>query len=218
MERAVRTAETCALAVWSLFLGILSLTCFGLFSGIPAVICGHVAQSRIRSSGGTLGGDGLAIGGLVTGYMGTVLTTFAVVGVLAGMLLPAVAAARERARRAACMSHLSQIGKSCMMYAMDNNEKFPPDLKSLGDYVGNTPTMFVCPSSASVPGDFASVDEWSDYVLVPNRTEGHPPNSVLAFEKPECHQGKGGNILTVDGAVRWYRSEEYEQLTAEFRR
>jgi prepilin-type processing-associated H-X9-DG protein len=218
MERAVRTAETSALAVWSLVLGILSMTCFGLFSGIPAVICGHMAQSRIRGSGGTLSGDGLAIGGLVTGYMGTVLTTFAVVGLLAGMLLPAVASARERARRAHCMSNLSQIGLACKMYAMDHGEKLPPNLAALADYVGDNPSVFVCASSETEPGDLASVDTWSDYILVPNRSEGDPGDAVLVFEKPGCHSGRGGNILTVDGAVRWCRLEDYERLTAEFRR
>lgn len=66
MEEALKVTRTCGLAVWSLILGILSLMCFGMFSGIPAVICGHLAQSRIRHSGGALGGGGLAIGGLVT--------------------------------------------------------------------------------------------------------------------------------------------------------
>lgn len=37
--------KTSALAVWSLILGILSLTCFYILSGIPAVICGQTIQS-----------------------------------------------------------------------------------------------------------------------------------------------------------------------------
>lgn len=216
MDRAVRATETCALAVWSLVLGILSLMCFGMFSGLPAIICGHVAQSRIKGSGGALSGNGLVIGGLITGYIGTLVTTVAVLGVLAGMLLPAVAMAREKARRAKCLSNLSQIGKCCMMYAMDNDEKLPPNFKALAEYAEGSPGMFVCPTSGAEPGDFAAVDEWTDYVLVPNRSQSDPADAVLAFSKPECYPGKGGNVLTVDGAVQWYRSEQYEQLTAEF--
>jgi len=189
-----------------------------MFSGIPAVICGHVAQSRIRHSGGTLSGEGLAIGGLVTGYIGTVLTTFAVIGILAGMMLPAMSTARERAYRAKCMSNLSQIGKCCIMYAMDYDEKLPPDLKSLAEYAGDIPSMFVCPKTGKEPGDLDSVDEWTDYVLVPNRSLDDPPQSVLAFSRPECYPGRGGNVLTIDGAVQWYGREEYERVTAEFRR
>ncbi len=214
METAVRASKTCALAIWSLILGILSLMCFGMFSGIPAVICGHVAQSRIRSSGGALGGQGLAIGGLVTGYIGTVLTTFAVIGILAGMMLPAVASARERARRTRCMSNLSQIGKCCQMYALDHDGKLPSSFTDLADYVGDTPSLFVCPSTDSEPGDFASVDQWTDYVLVPNRSEEDPGNAVLAFSKPDSHRGRGGNVLTVDGRVQWYNTTTFEQITA----
>lgn len=42
-------------------------------AGIVAVILGHVALSRIKKSGGALGGQGIAIGGLVTGYMSSFL-------------------------------------------------------------------------------------------------------------------------------------------------
>jgi len=62
--------KTSALAIWSLVLGILSLVCFTIFTAIPGVICGHKALSRIKRSNGTLTGQGLAIAGLVTGYMG----------------------------------------------------------------------------------------------------------------------------------------------------
>jgi prepilin-type processing-associated H-X9-DG protein len=218
MEEALKVTRTCTLAVWSLVLGILSFMCFGMFSGIPAVICGHLAQSRIRHSGGALGGGGLAIGGLVTGYVGTVLTSIAVLGVLAGMLLPAVATARDRARRVQCMSNLSQIGKCCFMYAMEHDERFPSDFKDIAEEAGNIPQLFVCPATGKQPGDFSSVDEWSDYTLVPNRSQSDPSSAVLAFSKPECYPGKGGNILMVDGAVQWSEFEKYNELTAEFRR
>jgi hypothetical protein len=62
--------QTSGLAVWSLVLGILSLPCLSIFSAIPAVICGHKALSRINYSRGSLSGKGLAIAGLVTGYVG----------------------------------------------------------------------------------------------------------------------------------------------------
>ena len=40
-----------------------------LLFAIPAVICGHVALGRIKRSGGTLAGEGLAQAGLITGYV-----------------------------------------------------------------------------------------------------------------------------------------------------
>ena len=47
-------------AIWSLILAVLSFTCGWLFTAIPAVICGHIARAKIRNSGGTLGGRGIA--------------------------------------------------------------------------------------------------------------------------------------------------------------
>lgn len=213
-DTATTAPKTCALAVWSLVLGILGLLCCGFFGGVPAVICGHMALSQIRRAGSNLGGDGLAIGGLVTGYLGIVITTLAMLGILAGMLLPAVASARERARRTHDMSNLKQIGLAAHMYAMDNKELFPSSFTNLATYTGNSPRLFVCPATGHEPGDMASVDTWTDYVLVPGRSMGDAPDSVLAFSKPECFPGEGGNVLFVDGHVEWCPLERYEELTA----
>jgi hypothetical protein len=63
---APRTAPT---AFWSLVLAIVSFFCGWLLTAIPAVICGHVARSKIRKSGGALGGMGIATAGLILGYI-----------------------------------------------------------------------------------------------------------------------------------------------------
>jgi hypothetical protein len=62
--------KTSGLAIASLVLGICSIVlCLGPLAGIPAVITGHSANSKIRQSGGLLTGSGLATAGLVTGYL-----------------------------------------------------------------------------------------------------------------------------------------------------
>ena len=61
--------RTPAVAIWSLILAVLSFTCGWLFTAIPAVICGHIARSKIRKSGGALGGKGIATAGLILGYI-----------------------------------------------------------------------------------------------------------------------------------------------------
>ena len=68
----LRVAQTSAGAVWSFVLSLLSLLCLGPLTGIPAIICGHVSYSNIKKSQGTLTGGGLAIAGLVMGYIATV--------------------------------------------------------------------------------------------------------------------------------------------------
>ncbi|MFO8013622.1 MAG: DUF4190 domain-containing protein [Phycisphaerae bacterium] len=57
------------LAVASLVLGIVSLACSQCITALPGVILGHIALRQIRDSGGAETGEGMAIGGLVCGYI-----------------------------------------------------------------------------------------------------------------------------------------------------
>ena len=63
---AGRTSST---AVASLVFGILSLSILPLVASIPAVILGHIARREIRTSGGAITGDGMALAGLIIGYI-----------------------------------------------------------------------------------------------------------------------------------------------------
>ena len=60
------------------------------------------------------------------------LVVIAIIAILAAMLLPALSAARERARSANCMSNLKQIGLANFMYSGDNNSYLPYSFFSNG--------------------------------------------------------------------------------------
>ena len=53
------------------------------------------------------------------------LVVIAIIGILAAMLLPALGAARDKAKTVLCVANLKQIGLAITMYADDNNDTYP---------------------------------------------------------------------------------------------
>jgi prepilin-type N-terminal cleavage/methylation domain-containing protein/prepilin-type processing-associated H-X9-DG protein len=82
------------------------------------------------------------------------LVVIAIIAILAAILFPVFARAREKARQTSCLSNLKQIGLGVMMYAQDYDEKYNfaytinptvtwPNL--LMPYIKNA-DLFTCPS------------------------------------------------------------------------
>ena len=80
---------TSAMAVVSLVFGIAAWCVLPVAGAIVAIICGHLARGEIRRAHGQLEGDGLAIAGLVLGYVqlafGVVLLLFAIAAIMLGL-------------------------------------------------------------------------------------------------------------------------------------
>ena len=72
---------------------------------------------------------------------------FVLIMVLAALLFPVFAQARDKAREITCISNLKQIGLATMMYSQDYDERFPPGdwMDSVKPYVKNE-QIFHCPS------------------------------------------------------------------------
>jgi len=78
------------------------------------------------------------------------LGVITVIAVLAAILFPVYARAREAARRQSCLSNLFNMGMALGMYAVDNDGDYPPRDDDLGplypQYLGDK-IVFSCPSS-----------------------------------------------------------------------
>jgi prepilin-type N-terminal cleavage/methylation domain-containing protein/prepilin-type processing-associated H-X9-DG protein len=65
------------------------------------------------------------------------LVVIAIIAILAAILFPVFAQARDKARSASCLSNLKQIGTGIMMYAQDYDEKMPFNYQYHWDAAGN---------------------------------------------------------------------------------
>src|SRR5512146_46140 len=88
------------------------------------------------------------------------LVVIAIIAILAAILFPVFAAAREKARQSSCLNNQKQIGRALLMYAGDYDEQWPWYTLNCGaksewlwptalkTYIKQKSGVFWCPSTA----------------------------------------------------------------------
>jgi prepilin-type N-terminal cleavage/methylation domain-containing protein len=127
------------------------------------------------------------------------LVVIAIIAILAAILFPVFAQARAKARQAACLSNVRQIGMAFLQYFQDNDEQFP-NVRGQVTWV-NTMQPYLrsrqilrCPSDDSV--------NWTQ--PLPGKTALHMTSYTLngylapGVSKPE----QGGNFPSIAGISR----------------
>lgn len=220
-------ARISIMAVVSLVLGCSGFICL-IFASLAGLILGISSLNQINRSGGALTGKGLAIAGI---YVSGAMLVWNLLSI-GGILLPALNEAREKARRATCMSNLKQIGISLYLYSQDNKGRFPTDAawSTLGSYglltskYQTSYETWVCPSDAGiVPGSsFASLTAKNvsyayngfglteavqpDTPIAADRSSGDIRSSKPFAGNTWTHKSDGGNVLFADGHVAFQKT------------
>ena len=147
------------------------------------------------------------------------LVVIAIIAILAAMLLPALSAARERARASTCVSNLKQMGVYFHMYADDNEDYFPGNcfnpsantywqilpIKALelGGYLGSAGTAdyrrqiqyFYCPSTP-----YKNYDKSTNY-SINGKVLGIPDVKLPQRNRSQL-QGSSDKTIMIDGNIR----------------
>lgn len=185
--------RTSTLAIISLVLGILGLFTCGT-TALVGLVFGIVALFRVKGSGGTLTGGGLAIAGIVVSGVFTMLIPIFIL-----MFIPAYEAAKARAQTIRCVNNERDLAAAVRTYADNHSHQFPSPAMwcdAIKDTIGSRTNIFLCPSAS--PG--SRCDYAFNGALGGMDESKVNPETVMLFEADSGWNATGGANLIVTPA------------------
>jgi type IV pilus assembly protein PilA len=180
-------AGTSGKAIGSLVCGILF---FFLPAAIVAVVLGHLSLSEIRQSAGRLAGRGMAIAGLVLGYLGL---SFIPILIIAAIAIPNLLRAKMAANEASVIISLRSYNAALARYAEEcPNEGYPANPAHL-ELDGSRPNTCSQESPAGVPQGSPLPVKWGyRYFYIPMELDASGHISKYGLAADAVTQGATG--------------------------
>ena len=184
-----------------MILGIISIVGCGVggfLAAIPGVICGHIGLSRINRNPSLTGG-GMAVAGLVMGYL-----TIVSLPILAALALPAITAALERGQATQMLSNCKQLHLAIQTAKLDGETTGNPKL----GYPANAKiTTKAALKDMLIASEYLTAEDLKrlrfENIMIGNVAEEDPDNTVLL--KAVSPKGKYVIIFRKGGDGALYR-------------
>jgi len=153
------------------------------------------------------------------------MVSMALILVLMALLSPMLMRGRDSARRAACMSNLSQLGGALHLYAQDYDGRFPAadnDWTVTARVYSKNTRIYLCPDEPAAsraqfePGTTAKTASGhtqlsSSYSYRAGLANDDPAEEPVSTDWGPWH-GEGKNVLYLGGNVRWKPAREVPRL------
>jgi type IV pilus assembly protein PilA len=197
-------------AVASLVLGILSLF-FSIFTAIPAIILGHISYSEVKKSSGRLAGEGMALAGLILGYLGV-----AWLPIILAIAIPSLLHSRMVANESEAAATVRTLISTEVTYSVTYPAMgYAPDLSTLG------PGATTCQSSEGTQKNACLIDStlgcsagtsgnWclKDYykysvVGIKSGDSKIPADFIITATPTRSQDGRRSYCAASDGVVRF---------------
>src|SRR5215813_9546938 len=214
---AYTTTESSSKAIASMILGILSLFC-SIIAGIPAIILGHLSLSQVKKSGGRISGEGMAMTGLILGYV-----SVAVAPLLLMIAIPNLMRSRAYANQAAAASNVRTLIGAETSYSVTYLENgYAPDLATLGPG-GQTCQVATHLNACLIDGTLGCVSGTSgrwcvrdqykfSLVGVKAKDDKVPTDFIITATPVDTRSGRTSYCATADGVVRFRSGQVFTPI------